>query len=85
MQALTARGALSDDEIESIFSVLYIPRIARGRRRERREEARKRANVDKALLLSMIGAGMRGAEAAELTWDRVQPRSKGGGKDLFAV
>ena len=64
--------ALSDAELESIFNVLYIPRIARGRRRERREEARKRANVDKALLLSMIGAGMRGSEAAELTWDRVR-------------
>lgn len=64
--------ALSDAELESILDVLYIPRRTRGRRKERPEEARKRANVDNALLLSMIQAGMRRSEAADLTWGKVR-------------
>ena len=77
--------ALTDAEMESILSVLYIPRRSRGRRRERPEEARKRANVDKALLLSMTQAGMRRSEAADLTWGRVQQQEDGSGQVLLPI
>ena len=77
--------ALSDAEIEDILSVLRTPRRTRGRRRERPEEARKRADVDKAMLLSMIQAGMRRTEAADLTWASVQQEGDGSGIILLPV
>ena len=77
--------ALSDAELESIFDVLYVRRRTMGRRIERPEEARKRADVDKALLLSMIGAGMRRSEAADLTWSRVHQQENGSGQILLPI
>ena len=75
---------LSDAELESIFSVLHTPRRT-GRRMETPEMARKRANVDRALLLTMIHAGMRRGEAADLIWDRVRKREDGAGMVLLPV
>ena len=63
--------ALSDAELARIFDVLYLRRRTVGRRIERPEEARKRADFDKALLATMIQAGMRRSEAADLTWGKV--------------
>ena len=77
--------ALSDAEIESVLSALRTPRRTRGRRRERPEEARKRADVDKAMLFSMIQAGMRRTEAADLTWGKVQQQDDGSGMILLPV
>jgi len=77
--------ALSDAELESIFNVLYVPRITRGRQTESLEGAHKRADVDKALLLSMVWAGMRRSEAASLPWSRVEHREGGAGMVLLPV
>ena len=71
--------ALSGDELKSILDTLPTPRRTRGRRRERPQDARKRASIDNALLLSMIGAGMRRSEAAALTWSRIEQRQDGSG------
>ena len=77
--------ALTDDELHSILSVLHLPRRSRGMRRERPEEATKRANVDRAMLLSMIKAGMRRSEAADLTWGKVRRRENGSGMILLPI
>ena len=77
--------ALSGDEMKNILSTLPKPRRTRGRRRERPEGARKRASVDKALLLSMIGAGMRRSEVTYLTWGRVVQHPDGLGMILLPV
>ena len=82
---LRSARALSDAELERIFSVLPNPRRTRGRQMESIEGARTRANVDKALLLSMIQAGMRRSEAANLTWSKVQQREDGSGMLLLPV
>ena len=76
---LSRARALSDAELGSILSILHIPRRAKGRRTENPEEARLRANVEKALLLSMIEAGMRRSEAADLTWGKVRENEDGSG------
>ena len=77
--------ALSGDELKSILDTLPTPRRTRGRRRERPQDARKRASVDRALLLSMIVAGMRRSEAADLTWSRVSKRRDGSGMILLPI
>ena len=77
--------ALSDDELGRIADVLYVRRRTVGRRIERPEEARKRADFDKALLVTMIQAGMRRAEAADLTWGQVVSLEDGTGAILLPV
>ena len=77
--------ALSVAELDSILAALPARRITRGNNVESVEGARKRANVDRALLLTMIGAGMRSSEAAELTWHRVRRRQDGSGRVFMPV
>ena len=64
--------ALSVTDIEKILSTLYIPRRTRGGVMESHGAVGKRAGVDKAMLLTMIQAGMRRDEAARLLWSEVR-------------
>ena len=82
---LRSARALTDAELERIFSVLPNPRRARGRQIESFAWAQTRANVDKALLLSMIEAGMRRSEASDLTWSKIRQREDGSGMVLLPV
>ena len=66
---------LSEAEIESILGGLHHRRRAQGGKMESPETAYKRASVDRALLLTMIEAGMRRSEATRLTWDEVRDES----------
>ena len=77
--------AWSDEELDSILAALPVRRRTRGNNVESVEGARKRARVDRALLLSMIGAGMRSTEAAELRWGSVQRREDGSGRVFMPV
>ena len=77
--------ALSDAELARIFDVLYLRRRTVGRRIERPEEARKRADFDKTLLVTMIQIGMRRSEAADLTWGKVVWLGDGIGAILLPV
>ena len=77
--------AWSVAELDRILAALPARRRTRGNKLESVEGARKRANVDRALLLTMIGAGMRSSEAAELTWDRVRQRQDGAGKVFMPI
>ncbi len=77
--------ALSVAELDSILAALPARRRTRGNHMESIEGARKRANVDRALLLTMIGTGMRSSEAAELTWGRVRQRQDGSGRVFMPV
>ncbi len=77
--------ALSDDELQIVLAILPARRRTRGRQLESVEGARKRASVDRALLLTMVHAGMRRSEAADLTWGEVQQREDGSGMILLPV
>ena len=77
---------LLESEIRSILNTLYTPRISRGRRMETPERARRRADVDKALLLTMVQAGMRRSDAVDLSWGDIREAPDGSGLvllDLF--
>ena len=79
---------LLESEIRSILNTLYTPRISRGRRMETPEGARLRADVDKALLLTMIQAGMRRSDAVDLSWGDVREAPDGSGMlllDMFTA
>ena len=71
---------LSDDEIDRILEVLPLPRRSKGGHLELPETARKRALMEKALLLTMIYAGMRVSEASVLVWGDVREEADGPGK-----
>ncbi len=75
--------ALSVTDIEKILSTLYIPRRTRGGVMESHRAVGKRAGVDKAMLLTMIHAGMRRDEAARLLWSEVRERRDGAGEVLL--
>ena len=75
--AVTSMRALSDAELDSVLAALPARRRARGNNFESVEGARKRAGVDRALLLTMIGTGMWAPEAADLTWGRVRKMQEG--------
>ena len=62
---------LSEADIESILSRLHLPRRAQGGMMESPETAYKRASLDKAMLLTMVEAGMRRNEATRLVWGDV--------------
>ena len=74
---------LLESEIRSILNTLYTPRISRGRRKETPEGARRRADVDKALLLTMIQAGMRRSDAVDLSWGDIREAPDGSGLVLL--
>ena len=75
--------ALSDGELGRILTSIYMPRTTRGGKTERPETAFKRGRRDKALLLSMIEAGMRRSEAANLTWGEIREKEDGSGQVLL--
>ena len=70
---------LSDDEITRVLRSLNTPRRTRGGRMETEEQADARAVFDRALLLTMIQAGLRRSEAARLTWKDIRDLSLGHG------
>lgn len=72
--------ALSEDEFGKILATIYMPRTTRGGKTERLETAYRRGCRDAALLISMIEAGMRRAEAINLTWGDVREKEDGSGQ-----
>ena len=74
---LRKAAALSEDEVTRILDTLNTPRRTRGGRVEMEQQADERASLDRALLLTMIEAGLRRGEAANLTWRDVNIRSSG--------
>ena len=77
--------ALSDSEMNLILASIYFPRTTRGGKTERPQAAHKRGRRDKALLLSMVEAGMRRSEAANLTWSEIREKEDGTGQILLPV
>ena len=72
--------ALSGDEIKRILKTLPRPRTSRGGNLESLEAAHRRARMEKALLTTMIEAGMRVSEASALAWRDVRKEADGSGK-----
>lgn len=68
---------LSEDDIGRVLSRLQVPRKAQGGMGESQETSYKRASVDKAMLLTMVEAGMRRNEASRLVWGDVQEQADG--------
>ncbi len=60
--------ALSEQQMYDVLDCLNAPRRTRGGRRETNDAATERAGVDRALLTTMVQAGLRRGEAASLTW-----------------
>ena len=69
----------SRNVIRDILDNLQRPRKL-GQGMETLEMARQRAAVDKAMLLTMLQAGMRRSEAANLTWEDVFEQPDGSGR-----
>ena len=80
---LRSARSLSEADIEAILSRLYTPRKTSARQTERPETTYKRASVDKAMMLTMIQAGMRRNEAARLVWGDVREEADGSGRVLL--
>ena len=74
---------LSDSELTKVLRVLPIPRRGKGGHLELPHTASKRSRMEKALLLSMIEAGMRVYEASVLTWGDVRKEPDGSGRLLL--
>ena len=72
--------ALTDGEIDRILEVLPLPRRSKGGHLELPDTARRRALMERALLLTMIYAGMRVSEASVLVWEDVRKEADGTGK-----
>lgn len=72
--------ALSENDILDILVALPKPRVSRGGHREIEESALARSKVDRALLLTMIQAGLRRSEAEELRWQDVDVEDDGSGR-----
>ena len=72
--------SFSEADIEAILSSLHISRRTSARQTERPETAFRRAGVDKALLLTMIQAGMRRNEADRLLWGDIKEHEDGTGR-----
>ena len=60
--------ALSERELCDVLENLQAPRRTRGGRQESDDAMRERAGVDRALITTMVQAGLRRGEAAALTW-----------------
>ena len=72
--------ALSEQELCDVLDSLQAPRRTRGGRREADDAARERAAVDRALLLTMVQAGLWRGEAATLTWGDFTDVTDGSGR-----
>ena len=71
--------ALSEDDVARILQSLHIPRKGRGRGMETRQAVADRARIDRALLLTMIEAGLRRTEVADLVWGDITTLPDGSG------
>ena len=72
---LRKAASLSEEEVTRILDTLNTPRRTRGGRVEMEQQADGRGSLDRALLLTMIEAGLRRGEAANLTWRDISIRS----------
>ena len=73
-------SALSKDELKHVLESLHTARRTRGGRLETAHAAHERAGVDRALLLTMMQAGLRRAEASRLTWGDIITAEDGSGR-----
>ena len=72
--------ALSREEIGDVLRNLPKPRRVRRGGVETAEMVTRRTGVDKALLLTMVKAGLRSSEASGLMWQNVQEQPDGSGQ-----
>ncbi len=71
-RGLRKAASLSEEEVTLILDTLRTPRRASGGRMETERQTEVRAALDRALLLTMIEAGLRRGEASRLTWEAVK-------------
>lgn len=75
---------ITERELEAILAALETPRVTgRGGRLETREAARRRAAVDRALLLAGRDMLARRSELVAITWGAIKPQPKGWGSIRF--
>ena len=72
--------ALSEADVMQVLLNLPTPRLGRGGRQETEDAARNRAKIDRAILLTMVQAGLRRGEAGTLQWGNIQPAVDGSGR-----
>ena len=65
-------GALTADALARVREVLRLPKRGRGGRMESADTARRRAALDVAIIGVLADGGLRGSEAAALTWGDVE-------------
>ena len=75
--------ALTAEAMAEIESTACEPRLGRGGRLESRETARRRGNLDIALISLMRDAMLRVSEAAVLTWKDIAAEADGTGRLLI--
>ena len=75
--------ALTADAMADIESTACEPRLGRDGRLESRETARRRGNLDIALISLMRDAMLRVSEAAVLTWKDIETEADGTGRLLI--
>ena len=76
-------SALSEEELNRVLDSLHTARRTRGGRLETEHAAIERARIDRALLLTMMQAGLRRAEASRLTWEDIATADDGSGTVLI--
>ena len=72
--------ALTAEALSAIESTACKPRLGRGGRYESQETARRRGNLDIALISLMRDAMLRVSEAAVLSWGDIEPEADGTGR-----
>ena len=72
--------ALTSDALTRVREVLRIPRRGRGGRMESKETARRRADLDLAIIGVLADGGLRRSEAAAITWGDVELWPDGTGR-----
>lgn len=75
---------LDREAFEQIKEVVTFSRIGRGGQPEQRHRARRRGEVDIALIGLMRDAMLRVSEAANLTWGEIEAQKDGSGRITFA-
>ena len=73
-------SALSTDELKYVLESLRTARRTRGGRLETDTAVHQRAGMDRALLLTMMQAGLRRAEASRLAWGDIITAEDGTGR-----
>ncbi len=75
--------ALTEEALSAIKATACQPRLGRGGRYESQETARRRGNLDIALISLMRDAMLRVSEAAALTWKDIAAEPDGTGRLLI--